>query len=137
MRGARVLAYCQAKSISVPGTKNEPGSEAIRDKNLVRRESAARNEDADTLAPLVSENTVMRDLLVFPRIKEFAAQPAQIIEFIGERRLSQNGSDKVNGEGFIIAVCAHEFVDSRGQQVPSRNSTNALTTGRTDHSLGR
>ena len=34
------LTHCQAKSMSMLGTKNEPGSEAIRDKNLQHTVSA-------------------------------------------------------------------------------------------------
>lgn len=50
----RVTTYCQAKSMSVLGTKNELGSEAIRDRNLVHREHAMREGDKGTLEPLVS-----------------------------------------------------------------------------------
>ena len=119
------LAYCQAKSISVPGTKNEPGSEAISDKNLVHRERAVQDEGMNILPLLVSENAMMRDSLILARVKELAAQPPQMIQLIGERRLSQNGSDEVDGEGLLVGIRAHELVNPGGLQIPLRNSTRA------------
>ena len=45
--------------MSMLGTKSKPGSEAIRDKNLVYGEHPTRHEDTGTLVPLVSENAVI------------------------------------------------------------------------------
>ena len=43
------LTHCQAKSMSMLGTKNEPGSEAIRDKNL--QHSVSRRYEARIWVP--------------------------------------------------------------------------------------
>ena len=54
------------------------------------------DEDVVALLPLVSENAAVRNPVVFFRTKEFAIQPPQMVQLIGERHLSQNGGDKVN-----------------------------------------
>jgi len=113
----RVLTYCQAKSMSTLGTKGEPGSEVTRDKNLLHGERAREGGDMGALVPLVSEKAVIRDPLIFSRANEFAAQPPQFVQLIGERYLSQNGSDEVDGEGFLVGICAHDLLDSEGRQI--------------------
>jgi len=112
--------------MSMLGTKNEPGSEAIRVKNLICGERAIRDDDADTLAPLVSENAVVRDPLVFIAPKEVAFQPPQMVQLISERDLSQNGSNEVDGKGFLIGICDHDLPDPKGRRIPLRDSTGAL-----------
>ena len=112
MGEVRVLTYCQAKSMSRLGTKNEPvGSEVINDKNLRHREHTIRNEDTSTLPPLVSENGAIGDPLVFFCSKEVTVQPPQMVQLVGEGDLSQNRSDEVDGERLLISVCAHDLLD--------------------------
>lgn len=57
--------------MSMLGTKNKPGSEAIRDKNLLHSEGAMGYKDTAALVPLIFDNAVMGDPLVFLRVKEF------------------------------------------------------------------
>ena len=73
------MTYCQAKSMSMLGTKGEPGREVTRDKNLLHGERAREDGDVGALLPLVSEKAVIRDPLIFNRANEFAAQPPQLV----------------------------------------------------------